>query len=327
MVIQTQLTRLLGIKHPIVCGGMTHVGRAELTAAVSNAGALGILTALTQPTPEALRAEIRRCRTMTKNPFGVNLTILPTATAVPPPYREYAKVICEEGVPVVETAGSNPKEYIAMFKAAGIKTIHKAVAVRHALTAQRLGVDILSIDGFECAGHPGEDDIPGLILLAKAAKELNVPFIGSGGFGDGRGLAAALALGAQGINMGTRFVATQEAPVHQAIKDALVAADERSTALLYRPFRNTARVFKNDVAIEVNQREAKPGVVFEDIRELVVGVRGRKAMESGDIHHGVWSAGQVVGLIDDIPTCEELVSRIANDAEDIIRDKLAKMIA
>lgn len=218
------------------------------------------------------------------------------------------------------------KEYIAMFKEAGIKTIHKAVAVRHALTAQRLGVDILSIDGFECAGHPGEDDIPGLVLLAKAAKELQTPFIGSGGFGDGRGLAAALALGAQGINMGTRFVATQEAPVHQAIKDALVAADERSTALLYRPFRNTARVFKNDVAIEVNQREAKPGVVFEDIRELVLGVRGRQAMDSGDIHHGVWSAGQVVGLIDDIPTCEELVSRIAHDAEDIIRNKLAKMI-
>lgn len=314
-----------------------------MTSAVSNAGALGILTALTQPTPEALRAEIQRCRAMTDKPFGVNLTILPSITPIP--YMDYAKVIVEEKVPIVETAGNNRKfiqyikiirwitvspvarEFISMFKDAGITTIHKCVAIKHALSAQRMGVDLVSIDGFECAGHPGEDDIPGLILLAKAARTLDIPYIASGGFGDGRGLAAALALGAQGINMGTRFMCTKEAPIHQNFKEAIVQADERSTALLYRPFRNTARVFKNKVAEEVNRIEKQPGVQFEDIRELVSGSRGRQGYINGDKDYGVWSAGQVVGLINDIPTCEELVSRIVNEAETVIRDNLAKMIS
>lgn len=322
---------------------MTFVGQAEMTSAVSNAGALGILTALTQPTPEALRAEIRRCRAMTDKPFGVNLTILPSITPIP--YMDYAKVIVEEKVPIVETAGNNRKfiqyikiirwitvspvarEFISMFKDAGITTIHKCVAIKHALSAQRMGVDLVSIDGFECAGHPGEDDIPGLILLAKAARTLDIPYIASGGFGDGRGLAAALALGAQGINMGTRFMCTKEAPIHQNFKEAIVQADERSTALLYRPFRNTARVFKNKLAEEVNRIEKQPGVQFEDIRELVSGSRGRQGYINGDKDYGVWSAGQVVGLINDIPTCEELVSRIVNEAETVIRDNLAKMIS
>lgn len=322
---------------------MTFVGQAEMTSAVSNAGALGILTALTQPTPEALRAEIQRCRAMTDKPFGVNLTILHSITPIP--YMDYAKVIVEEKVPIVETAGNNRKfiqyikiirwitvfpvarEFISMFKDAGIITIHKCVAIKHALSAQRMGVDLVSIDGFECAGHPGEDDIPGLILLAKAARTLDIPYIASGGFGDGRGLAAALALGAQGINMGTRFMCTKEAPIHQNFKEAIVQADERSTALLYRPFRNTARVFKNKVAEEVNRIEKQPGVQFEDIRELVSGSRGRQGYINGDKDYGVWSAGQVVGLINDIPTCEELVSRIVNEAETVIRDNLAKMIS
>lgn len=322
---------------------MTFVGQAEMTSAVSNAGALGILTALTQPTPEALRAEIQRCRAMTDKPFGVNLTILPSITPIP--YMDYAKVIVEEKVPIVETAGNNRKfiqyikiirwitvfpvarEFISMFKDAGITTIHKCVAIKHALSAQRMGVDLVSIDGFECAGHPGEDDIPGLILLAKAARTLDIPYIASGGFGDGRGLAAALALGAQGINMGTRFMCTKEAPIHQNFKEAIVQADERSTALLYRPFHNTARVFKNKVAEEVNRIEKQPGVQFEDIRELVSGSRGRQGYINGDKDYGVWSAGQVVGLINDIPTCEELVSRIVNEAETVIRDNLAKMIS
>ncbi|KAL1932639.1 hypothetical protein VTP01DRAFT_8317 [Rhizomucor pusillus] len=325
MVITTKLTKLLKVKHPIVQGGMTFVGQAEMTSAVSNAGALGILTALTQPTPEALRAEIQRCRAMTDKPFGVNLTILPSITPIP--YMDYAKVIVEEKVPIVETAGNNPREFISMFKDAGITTIHKCVAIKHALSAQRMGVDLVSIDGFECAGHPGEDDIPGLILLAKAARTLDIPYIASGGFGDGRGLAAALALGAQGINMGTRFMCTKEAPIHQNFKEAIVQADERSTALLYRPFHNTARVFKNKVAEEVNRIEKQPGVRFEDIRELVSGSRGRQGYINGDKDYGVWSAGQVVGLINDIPTCEELVSRIVNEAETVIRDNLAKMIS
>ncbi|KAI9264404.1 2-nitropropane dioxygenase [Phascolomyces articulosus] len=324
MVIATRITQILGIKHPIVQGGMTHVGRAELASAVSNAGALGIITALTQPTPEALRQEIRRTRDMTDKPFGVNLTILPAIK--PPPYMEYAKVIVEERVPVVETAGNNPREFVRMFKDAGLTTIHKAVAVKHAISAQKMGVDILSIDGFECAGHPGEDDIPGLILLNKAAQKLETPFIASGGFADGRGLVAALALGAQGINMGTRFMCTEEAPIHRNIKEAIVEADEKSTALLYRPFRNTARVFKNEVAIEVNRREANPDVKFDDIKELVAGTRGRQSYITGDKDYGVWSAGLAVGLINDIPTCEELVNRITADAENIIRNDLAKLV-
>ncbi|KAG2216165.1 hypothetical protein INT45_001603 [Circinella minor] len=324
MTIATRLTQILGIKHPIVQGGMTHVGRAELASAVSNAGALGIITALTQPTPEALRQEIRKTRDLTDKPFGVNLTLLPAIK--PPPYMEYAKVIIEERVPVVETAGNNPKEFIRMFKEAGIKTIHKAVAIRHAISAQKMGVDILSIDGFECAGHPGEDDIPGLILLNKAAQNLETPYIASGGFADGRGLVAALALGAEGINMGTRFMCTKEAPIHPNIKQAIVEADERSTALLYRPFRNTARVFKNEVAIEVNRREKDPHVQFDDIKELVAGTRGRQSYITGDKDYGIWSAGLAIGLIHDIPTCEELVHRISLDAETMIRKRFTKLL-
>ncbi|KAI9026611.1 hypothetical protein CLU79DRAFT_742578 [Phycomyces nitens] len=323
MVLATQLTRLLGIRHPIIQGGMQHVGTAELASAVSNAGALGIITGLTQPTPEALRNEIRRCRTMTTKPFGVNLTFLPTIT--PPPYREYAKVILEERVPIVETAGNNPGEYIKMFKEGGVTIIHKCVAIRHALSAERMGVDMVSIDGFECAGHPGEDDITGLILLPRAAEALKIPFVASGGFGNGAGLAAALALGAEGINMGTRFLCTTEAPVHHSVKQAIVQGDERSTALVYRPFRNTARIYKNTVAVEVNDLERKPGASFEDIRPLVAGSRGRKVFETGDINAGVWTAGQIMGLIHDIPTCQVLVDRTVKEAQDIIQARLAKM--
>jgi nitronate monooxygenase len=304
---------------------MQHIGTAEMASAVSNAGALGIITSLTQPTPEDLRKEIRRCRTMTDNPFGVNLTLLPAINL--PPYKEYAQVIIEEGVKVVETAGNNPSEYIKMFKAADIKTIHKCVAVRHALTAQRLGVDAVSIDGFECAGHPGEDDITLMILLAKSAKTLDIPFVASGGIGDGRGLAAALALGAEGVNMGTRFMCTQEAPLHHDIKQKIVEADERNTALLFRPFRNTARFFKNSVATEVNRIEqTKEKLEFGDIAELVSGKRGKEVFTRGDPEFGIWTAGQVIGLIDDIPTCETLVSRMVNDAESIITDRLGNMV-
>ncbi|KAI7876004.1 2-nitropropane dioxygenase [Lichtheimia hyalospora FSU 10163] len=324
MVLKTKLTEMLGIQHPIVQGGMMFVGTAEMAAAVSNAGALGIITALTQPTPEALRQEIRRCRTMTKNPFGVNLTLLPAIN--PPPYEEYAKVIVEEGIKIVETAGNNPGKFIKMFKDAGIIVLHKCTAIRHALSAQKLGVDVISMDGFECAGHPGEDDIGGLVLLAKSARALSIPYIASGGFGDGRGLAAALALGAEGVNMGTRFMCTVEAPIHQHIKEAMVKADERTTTLVYRPFRNTARVFRNSVAVEVNTRERKPNVKFEDVRELVAGARGRVVYETGDSEYGVWTAGQVLGLINDIPTCEDLVKRMVGDAEYIIKNRLDVMV-
>ncbi|CAO3675059.1 unnamed protein product [Rhizopus stolonifer] len=303
---------------------MQYVGTAEMASAVSNAGALGLLTALTQPTPDALRAEIRRCRTMTKNPFGVNLTFLPAI--VPPPYEEYTKAIIEEGIKVVETAGNNPGKYIKMFKEAGIVVLHKCTAIRHAISAQKLGVDIVSIDGYECAGHPGEDDVTALVLLAKSAKALTIPYIASGGFGDGRGLAAALALGAEGVNMGTRFMCTVEAPIHQNIKEAIVKADERSTTLVFRPFRNTSRIFRNSIATEVNERERNPNVQFEDVRELVSGARGRQVYTTGDPEFGVWTAGQVVGLIDDIPTCEKLVSRMVSDAEIVIKEQLTKKI-
>ncbi|KAJ3073186.1 hypothetical protein HK102_006057 [Quaeritorhiza haematococci] len=325
MGIRTKLTELVGIEHPIVQGGMQWVGTAELASAVSNAGALGILTALTQPTPEHLRKEIARCRTMTNKPFGVNLTILPAIN--PPPYEEYAKVIIESGIKVVETAGNNPQKYVKMFKDAGVFVIHKCTAIRHALSSQRMGVDMLSIDGFECAGHPGEDDVTGLILLAKAAKSLSVPYIASGGFGDGRGLAAALALGAEGVNMGTRFLCTKEAPVHDNVKEAIVKASERDTALMFRTLHNTARVFKNKVSMEVVRIENRPGgAKFEDVRDLVSGQRGRKVFEAGELDHGVWTAGQVMGLIDDIPTCQELVPRIVADAERIIRGRLGKLV-
>ncbi|KAI8583623.1 hypothetical protein K450DRAFT_222025 [Umbelopsis ramanniana AG] len=324
MVLTTKLTQMLGIAHPIVQGGMQWVGTAEMASAVSNAGGLGLLTGLTQPTPEALRNEIRRCRTMTDKPFGVNLTFLPAI--VPPPYAEYVKVIIEEGIKVVETAGNNPGVHIKAFKDAGIIVIHKCTAIRHALSAQKLGVDVVSVDGFECAGHPGEDDVTGLILLAKAAKTLKIPYIASGGFGDGRGLAAALALGAEGVNMGTRFMCTQESPIHDNVKQAIVKADERNTALVFRPFRNTSRIFRNSVATEVVSKEKKPNVQFEDVRELVSGQRGRQVYTTGDPEYGVWTAGQVIGLIDDIPTCDELCSRMVRDAEEIITKRLGIMV-
>ncbi|KAF9169116.1 hypothetical protein BGX20_010771 [Mortierella sp. AD010] len=325
MVLQTKLTKLVGIKHPVVQGGMQWVGTAELASAVSNAGGLGILTALTQPTPEDLRKEIRRCRTMTTKPFGVNLTLLPAMT--PPPYAEYGDVIIQEGIKVVETAGNNPGEHIKKFKAAGIFVIHKCTSIRHALTAQRLGADMLSIDGFECAGHPGEDDVTGLILLPLAAKSLNIPFIASGGFGDGTGLAAALALGAEGINMGTRFLCTQEAPIHNKIKEQMVTATERDTSLIFRTLHNTARVFRNKVAKEVIEIERQPGgAEFSQVAPLVSGQRGKLVYELGDPDQGIWTAGQIVGLIKDIPTCDALLTRMVKEAEDTINKRLSTMI-
>ena len=324
MVLKTRFTELVGIEHPIVQGGMMWVGRAELAAAVSNAGGLGVLTALTQPTPDALRAEIDRCRSMTDRPFGVNLTILPSVS--PPPYAEYRRAIIESGVKIVETAGHKPQEHVDDFKAHGITVIHKCTAVRHALSAERMGVDAISIDGFECAGHPGEDDIPGLILIPAAADKLSIPMIASGGFGDGRGLAAALALGADGINMGTRFCATAEAPIHDNIKQLLVANDERATNLIFRRFKNTGRVAKNSVSDQVIEISARPEAVFEDIRPLVAGAKGRVALETGDIDAGLVWAGQVQGLIHDVPSCDALVRRIVADAEAIIARRLSAMV-
>jgi NAD(P)H-dependent flavin oxidoreductase YrpB (nitropropane dioxygenase family) len=309
----TRVTRMLGIRHPVVQGGMQWVGRAELASAVSNAGGLGILTALTQPTPAALSAEIRRCRGMTDSPFGVNLTILPAAS--PPPYAEYVEAIIGEGVRIVETAGSSPREYIERFKRNGITLIHKCTSVRHALSAERHGVDIVSIDGFECAGHPGEDDVPNLVLVPLAVRALSIPVIASGGIGDGRGMAAAFALGAEGISMGTRFVATQEAPVHPDAKAALVRATERDTQLIFRTLRNTSRVLRNVVSEEVVSRERRPeGCRFEELLPLVAGARGRHAWESGETNAGVMTAGLVVGLIEDIPSCSELIERTVSDA-------------
>jgi nitronate monooxygenase len=316
--MRTRITDLLGIRYPIIQGGMQWVGRAPLAAEVSNAGGLGILTALTQPTPEALREEIRRCRDLTDQPFGVNLTILPTTK--PPPYDAYLDAIIDSDVKILETAGSNPAEFIAKARAASVKIVHKCTAVRHALSAERKGVDAVSIDGFECAGHPGEDDIPGLILIPAAARVLRIPIVASGGFGDGRGMAAALALGADGINMGTRFCATVEAPIHENIKQALVRASERDTQLIFRKLRNTARIFVNAVAKDVAEIEGRPeGHVFEDLRPLVSGERGRRALESGVVDAGLVWAGQVVGLIDDIPTVAELIERIVRDCEQRLR--------
>ena len=324
MGIRTRFTDLCGIEHPIVQGGMMWVGRAELAAAVSNAGGLGILTALTQPTPDDLRREIDRCRTMTDKPFGVNLTILPSVN--PPPYAEYRKAIIDSGVKIVETAGHKPQEHVDHFKAHGVIVVHKCTAVRHALSAQRMGVDAISIDGFECAGHPGEDDVPGLILIPAAADKLTIPMIASGGFGDGRGLAAALALGADGINMGTRFCATVEAPIHDNVKQFLVDNDERGTNLIFRKFHNTGRVAKNSVSDQVVEISLREDAVFQDIQPLVSGAKGRIALETGDLDAGLIWAGQVQGLIHDIPTCDALVKRIVSDAEAIIRGRLNGML-
>ena len=324
MALKTRLTDLAGIEHPIIQGGMMWVGRAELASAVSNAGGLGILTALTQPTPDALRHEVDRCRRMTDKPFGVNLTILPSVN--PPPYALYRKAIIDSGVKIVETAGFKPQEHVEEFKAHGIKVIHKCTAVRHALSAERMGVDAVSIDGFECAGHPGEDDIPGLVLIPAAADRLKIPIIASGGFGDGRGLAAALALGAEGINMGTRFCATVEAPIHAKVKRFLVNNDERATNVIFRQFRNTARVAKNSVSDEVLRLSGQEQATFDDVRSLVSGAKGRAALETGDLDAGLIWAGQIQGLIHDVPTCAELIFRIVKDAEALIKGRLATFV-
>lgn len=322
-MIRTRFTEMFGVQHPIAQGGMQWVGTAELVSAVANAGALGFLTALTQPTPEALVAEIARCRTMTDRPFGVNLTILPSIN--PPPYAEFRQAIIESGITAVETAGYKPQEHVDAFKAHGIKVIHKCTAVRHALSAERMGVDAISIDGFECAGHPGEDDIPGLILIPAAADKISVPMLASGGFGDGRGLVAALALGADGINMGTRFCATVEAPIHDGIKQAMVQNDERATELLFRSYRNTARVAKNLIAIEAVRIE-REGNSFDAISHLVKGTRGREGLANGDPDHGIWTAGMVQGLIHDVPTVRDVIDRIVADAEAIIDQRLRRLM-
>lgn len=325
MALSTRITRMLGIEHPIVQGGMMWVGTAEMASAVSNAGGLGVITALTQPTPDALRREIERCRQMTDKPFGVNLTILPSVT--PPPYAEYRKAIIDGGVKIVETAGGKPQEHVEDFKAHGLTVLHKCTSVRHALSAERMGADIISIDGFECAGHPGEDDVPGLVLIPAAADQVKVPMLASGGIGDGRGLVAALALGAEGVNMGTRFCATVEAPIHDGIKQLLVSNTERDTRLIFRGFKNTGRVARTPVSDMVVEIGSKPGAAFEDVRHLVSGAKGRVALETGDVEAGLVWAGQIQGLIHDIPTCAELISRMIADATSIMDDRLARMRA
>jgi NADH:quinone reductase (non-electrogenic) len=323
-MIQTRLTKLLGVEHPIVQGGMQWVGRAGLVSAVANAGALGFITALTQPTPEDLEKEIKMCKELTDRPFGVNLTILPTLT--PPPYVEYRQAIIESGIKIVETAGNNPHEHISELKKHDVKIIHKCTTVRHALKAESIGADVISIDGFECAGHPGEDDIPGLILIPAAADRVRIPLIASGGFADARGLVAALALGADGISMGTRFMCTVESPIHQKVKEQIVANDERSTELIFRTLRNTARVAKNAVSREVVGIESAGGARIEDVAHLVSGRRGKVVFEMGDTDYGIWSAGLSQGLIHDIPTCKDLVTRIVSEAEAIIRARLEGMV-
>jgi NADH:quinone reductase (non-electrogenic) len=322
-MMRTRFTEMFGVEHPIVQGGMQWVGRAELTSAVANAGALGFLTALTQPTPEALVREIARCREMTDKPFGVNLTLLPTL--IPRNYDAYIDAIVDSGIRIVETAGRSPVPYLPKFKAAGIKVIHKCTSVRHGLSAEKAGVDCISMDGFECAGHPGEDDIPNLVLLPAAARVIKIPMIASGGFADARGLVAALALGCDGMNMGTRFMATTEAPIHQKVKEAIVAGDERSTALILRSLRNTSRVFGNSVAKQAIEME-REGKGIAEIGPVVAGSRGRAVYETGDTEHGIWSAGTSMGLIHDIPSCRELVERIVAEAEGIIRGRLAEVV-
>ena len=319
--MKTAITEMFGIRHPIIQGGMHYVGFAELAAAVSNAGGLGIITGLTQKTPELLAKEIARCRDMTDKPFGVNLTFLPTFAK--PPYPEYIAAIREGGVKAVETAGRSPEEYMPALKAAGIKVIHKCTSVRHSLKAERIGCDAVSVDGFECGGHPGEDDVPNMILLPRAADELKIPFVASGGMADARSLVAALAMGAAGMNMGTRFIATKEAPVHDNVKQALVKATELDTRLIMRALRNTERVLRNDAVdrlIEIERVRGKD-LKIEDIHDQVAGIYPRVMLE-GDMDAGAWSCGMMVGLIHDIPTVKELVDRIMHDAERIIRGRL-----
>jgi nitronate monooxygenase len=323
-MLKTRLTDKLGITHPIVMGGMAGVGRAGLAAAVSNAGGLGVITGLTPGSPEKLAEEIAQCRALTDRPFGVNLTIFPTIN--PPPYDQYRRVIIESGVKIVETAaGVSPREHWDDLRAHGVTIIHKCTSVRHALSAERAGVDIVSIDGFECAGHPGEDDIPGLVLIPAAADKLKIPIIASGGIGDARGLVAALALGAEGVNMGTRFCATREAPLHENFKARMIENDERSTNLVFRTMHNTARVAKNSVSDEVVQLE-RSGATFRDIRHLVSGERGRAALESGDTEDGMWWASMAQAFVHDVPTARELIDRIMDEAEALIRDRLDGMV-
>ncbi len=323
-MIKTKVTELLEIKYPILQGGMQWVGRAELASAVSNAGALGILTALTQPTPADLGKEIEKTKKMTDKPFGVNLTIMPTLKPIL--YDEYVKVIVESGVRVVETAGRSPEKFMPEFKKAGIKVIHKCTSVRHGLKAEKIGCDAISIDGFECAGHPGEDDIPNLILIPSAVDSIGIPIIGSGGFCDGRGLVAAMALGAEGINMGTRFMITREAPVHDNVKQALIAANELRTTLILRTLKNSNRVYNNSVAKKVIEIESKGGATIDDLAPFISGQKNRKVMEEGDIEYGTWSAGMVAGLIHDIPTANELIQKIMADAEKIIKSRLNSIV-
>lgn len=320
-MLTTRFTELLGIEHPVVQGGMMWVGRAQLAAAVSEAGGLGIITALTQPTPEELAAEIGRVRELTDKPFGVNLTMLPSIT--PPPYAEYRQVIIDAGVTIVETAGSSPEPHMQAFRDAGVTVIHKCTSVRHALKAQSLGVDAVSIDGFECAGHPGEDDVPGLVLIPATADALTIPFIASGGFADGRGLAAALVLGADGINMGTRFLASKEAPVADAVKQRIVEASELDTNLILRSLRNTVRVAKNSVSDEVLTL-LEQGADFAAVQPLVSGARGRKVFEDGDLDAGVWAVGQAQGLIHDVPSAGEIVRRTVSDAKEVLLARLGQ---
>jgi nitronate monooxygenase len=319
--MKTRITELLGIEHPIIQGGMHFVGLAELASAVSNAGGLGIITALTQPSPEKLGEEIRRCREMTDKPFGVNLTFLPAR--VPPDYAGYVKTIVDHGIKIVETAGNNPQKWLPGLHEAGVKVIHKCTSVRHSLKAQSIGCDAVSVDGFECGGHPGEDDVPNFILLPRAAEELKIPFVASGGMADGRSLVAALALGADGMNMGTRFLATQEAPVHQNVKDAIVKATELDTRLVMRPLRNTERVLNNAGVERLLEKEKQLGasITFEDIVPEVAGMYPR-VMRNGEVEAGAWSCGMVAGLIRDVPTVKELIDRIMKEADAIIASRL-----
>lgn len=324
--MKTRITELFGIEHPIIQGGMHWVGYAELAAAVSNAGGLGIITALTQPTPEDLAKEIARCKEMTDKPFGVNLTFLPSFKE--PPYPEYIQAIVEGGVKIVETAGRSPEKIMPLLHEAGIKVIHKCTSVRHALKAQRIGCDAVSVDGFECGGHPGEDDIPNFILLPRAAEELEIPFVASGGMADARSLVAALALGADGMNMGTRFLATKEAPVHDRVKQTIVEADELQTRLVMRPLRNTERVLTNKAVEEVLRIEKEKGAdtQIDDIRHLVSGLKGKEVLHEGKMDEAAWSCGMVAGLIHDVPSCEELINRIMSEADGLIRDRLTGLL-
>jgi len=323
---RTRVTELLNIEHPIVCGGMTGVGLVDLCVAVSEAGCLGMLTALSCGTPDGLRKAVAEIKKRTNKPFAVNLTILPAM--VPPDYEAFADAIIDSGVKIVETAGNDPKKWVSKFKAAGLISIHKCVTIRHCLSAEKIGVDIISVDGFECAGHPGEDDIGGLVLLAKAAKVLKKPFLASGGIGDGKQLAAAMALGAEGVNMGTRFCVTKECPWPLSFKQRCVEADEKQTVLMFRNLHNTARVFRNKVSKEVERIEKEKGanIQFSDVAHLVAGSVGRKAEDEGNPDGGIWTAGQVVGLIDDIPTTKELVDRIIKEAEETITVRLQKTL-